>query len=247
MGGGSARDGGDNAAAAARVVEAMVAASGGRALVFFPGPDAVGLREGVRRLDSGGGVGADGGQGQQLPPPPPLLLVFVDGTWVSPWMGMWGRGTCPPCPLSYPSPLPTDPDSNTPKTYSQEGARRLYGRTPCLHSLPKVALPAYADPTAGAAAATAAAATATATDSDDAAAAMASDPPQPLIPPPSNAATNTDAQTEDDEEEEEELRAWLRCPPLFTIRKEPAPLLGKGGRSTAEAVALALALLPVRK
>lgn len=57
-------------------------------------------------------------------------------------------------------------------------------------------------------------------------------------PPPLPAGVN-DVDGLDDPE----LRSWLACPPLFTIRKEPAPLLGRGGRSTAEAVALALALV----
>lgn len=46
---------------------------------------------------------------------------------------------------------------------------------------------------------------------------------------------------------EEEQHLWLARPPIFTIRKEPPEALGKGGRSTAEAVALALFLLGEKK
>lgn len=52
------------------------------------------------------------------------------------------------------------------------------------------------------------------------------------------------SQTDD---EERELQAWLARPPIFTVRKEPPEVLGKGGRSTAEAVALVLFLLGNKK
>jgi len=45
------------------------------------------------------------------------------------------------------------------------------------------------------------------------------------------------------DKEERELQAWLARPPIFTVRKEPPKALGKGGRSTAEAVAFVLFLL----
>lgn len=66
------------------------------------------------------------------------------------------------------------------------------------------------------------------------------DPTTPTPTPTPNAAAPFIEEGEDDAE----VRAWLAALPLFTIRKEPAPLLGKGGRSTAEAVALSLALVP---
>jgi hypothetical protein len=45
----------------------------------------------------------------------------------------------------------------------------------------------------------------------------------------------------------DERQIWLSRPPIFTVRMEPPKVLGKGGRSTAEAVALALFLLGEKK
>ena len=65
----------------------------------------------------------------------------------------------------------------------------------------------------------------------------------PLSPPSSSSSSYSSSSSKEEKEKERKDREWLTRPPLFTIRKEPPDALLKGGRSTAEAVALALYLL----
>lgn len=66
--------------------------------------------------------------------------------------------------------------------------------------------------------------------------------PSSLSSPLPSLTLSTSSTSQTDEEEREQ-HAWLVRPPIFTVRKEPPEVLGKGGRSTAEAVALVLFLL----
>lgn len=61
------------------------------------------------------------------------------------------------------------------------------------------------------------------------------------VPSPTLSSSSTPRASGTDGIDEQLI--WLARPPIFTVRKEPPKVLGKGGRSTAEAVALVLFLL----